>query len=168
MIIDLTKLKQKSGAHEEVSFREDMDQDLLVQMGASFLEPVKVDIRLENTGRIITGQGSLTTVVLLNCSRCLKEIQYPVKGELNLAIAGSKTENHYSSDTDDIILLDGDKLDITPYVEERLFWEIPIQPLCREDCKGICPGCGANLNYEKCCCKDDDIDPRWEKLKKLK
>ena len=57
---------------------------------------------------------------------------------------------------------------MVPYVEECLFINEPFKVLCDEDCKGLCPSCGANLNQEQCSCGDDtDIDPRMEALKEL-
>lgn len=167
MIVDFSKMKQYTNAHEEIYLQVNLRDDLVSAMGGRFLEPVKVELLLEKTGRIITGKGCVSTVVLVNCSRCLKELEYPVKGELDLSIASMETRD-YSPDDTEVIPLNGDELDIRPYVEEAVLIEIPMQPLCGEDCQGICPGCGVNLNYEKCRCKDDDIDPRWEKLKKLK
>ncbi|MDD4570904.1 MAG: DUF177 domain-containing protein [Clostridia bacterium] len=68
---------------------------------------------------------------------------------------------------DNINLFCGEEIDITPYILRQIFLELPMKAVCREDCKGLCPYCGTNLNIGKCNCSGDNIDPRFEKLKTL-
>ena len=73
-------------------------------------------------------------------------------------------------DEDDLVLLaDAEEgaYDILPRVREAVILELPMRFLCSEDCKGLCPLCGANLNRGPCACGDREQDPRWEPLKKL-
>jgi len=81
----------------------------------------------------------------------------------------------YTSDTE-FLELDEDiryvapeqsEIDITEDIRETVLLAIPIKLLCKHDCKGLCPHCGANLNVESCTCAEEMIDPRWEALKKL-
>ena len=75
---------------------------------------------------------------------------------------------HLEIITPDKKVFEGDVIDFRDAVQEQVIMAIPMQPLCREDCRGLCPGCGANLNLEKCRCRPDDVDPRLAILKKLK
>ena len=59
----------------------------------------------------------------------------------------------------------GRVLDIMPQIEESIYTLIPTKILCREDCRGLCPNCGADLNEGECSCKNEDIDPRLEALR---
>jgi len=75
----------------------------------------------------------------------------------------------FDTKEEDVVLLlpEQVEVDLNPYIEENLILSIPMKMLCREDCKGICPGCGADLNHEVCRCGRSEIDPRWKKLKDL-
>ena len=64
--------------------------------------------------------------------------------------------------------LEGDSVDVSVLVQEQLLLSVPVQPLCREDCQGICQRCGADLNREACRCAESEVDPRFAALKKLK
>jgi len=59
------------------------------------------------------------------------------------------------------------EIDVTPDLREALVLRIPIYPLCREDCRGLCPRCGANLNREQCTCAPEEAESRWDVLDKL-
>ncbi|MBQ7217580.1 MAG: DUF177 domain-containing protein, partial [Synergistaceae bacterium] len=59
----------------------------------------------------------------------------------------------------------GRVLDVMPQIEESIYTLIPTKILCREDCKGLCPNCGADLNYGECSCRNENIDPRLEALR---
>ena len=69
-------------------------------------------------------------------------------------------------DNDDILLLDNGTVDLSELARETFILNMPSKTLCREDCRGLCSGCGVNLNYEKCRCKKE-VDPRLAALAKL-
>jgi uncharacterized protein len=64
-------------------------------------------------------------------------------------------------------LVEGDEVDLTEIIREQILLNLPEQVLCKEDCKGLCPQCGANRNLIDCDCGEDEIDPRWAALKNL-
>jgi len=65
------------------------------------------------------------------------------------------------------VVSDDGWLDLTPLLREQAWVALPMKPLCRPDCKGLCPQCGANLNLESCTCESVKIDPRLALLKDL-
>ena len=62
----------------------------------------------------------------------------------------------------------GEELDLCEAVQEQVIMALPVRPLCREDCRGLCPVCGADLNEESCTCAEKTVDPRWKALSELK
>jgi uncharacterized protein len=106
------------------------------------------------------------------CSRCLGEFDLPVDARFGL-IFHRGDRAHLPEDVDvddDFILLTeaSEKLyDIFPRVREAVILELPIRFLCREECRGLCSRCGANLNEGDCNCEAESGDPRWGPLKKL-
>lgn len=100
------------------------------------------------------------------CARCLhstiKEVKTSLAGEL--LNYGEKPEA--SVKDDDVIFLEKDGiLDIDKHIIGEVVSSLPMKTLCAENCKGICPQCGTDLNTESCDCLDEYIDPRFEKLK---
>ena len=109
----------------------------------------------------------------LTCTRCLAPLTQAVDEEIELAIETSATEpmlGEHELTTSDLrtLFLDGQELDTTPILMEQLQLNIPMKPLCREDCAGLCPRCGADRNLAPCSCDDSPSDPRWRALEKLR
>jgi uncharacterized protein len=78
----------------------------------------------------------------------------------------SQFKEEFTSD-EDVIFFDRDEVEIQPFVEQLVFLEIPFAPICKEECKGLCPECGTNQNLSGCQCRHENTDPRWDKLKDL-
>lgn len=98
------------------------------------------------------------------CARCAAELertlQVPV--ERNVAIRGQLQDD----DTDDYLIVDGEVLDLEPLVFEEIYLNMPMRELCSEDCRGLCPKCGKNLNEGPCSCPEREPDPRLAILSK--
>lgn len=135
--------------------------------------PVKGKCNLLRTPGSILVQCAVKTEVELSCNRCLGLFRQP----LNVKF----TEEFFPTiDIDSGGLLplpeesssftidDQHTLDLTDAVRQYALLAIPMKPLCKKDCAGLCPTCGKNLNLGKCDCPNDDIDPRWSKLANLR
>jgi len=166
MKIDLKTLKRHPQESQAFHLEGAGRKDLLSDLGAAFLEPVKVDLVVRNTGKLFVAHGEFHTYISLLCSRCLEQLVYPIEGVLDFTIMeAAQAEDEGSSE--DVLTLDQDEVDLQPLVEEITVTEIPLIPLCKSDCSGLCPICGINRNTGNCDCTRDNIDPRWEKLKNL-
>ncbi len=112
-------------------------------------------------------QVHLRTEAHYVCDRCLKEYEVPLDGEFELLLHVGREA--LETDEDNVVNLPAETLefDLTDYITEYLILAVPMKKLCRESCKGICPGCGADLNTEPCTCTEKPVDPRWEKLRNL-
>lgn len=114
---------------------------------------------------LVMADFSLTGEYTVHCARCLKELSVPVSYSASYAVAGElQNEN---DEGDSVLLASGGMLDAGEYADSLFFMNLPSKHLCSEDCKGLCPGCGKNLNIEKCACTAKNIDPRLAVLKKL-
>ena len=135
--------------------------------------PVRGEMKLTHIDQRVLVQGRVTTDVSLVCGRCLKpfilsvvldieEEYYPVI-DVN---TGAKTLPPEESGA---FLIDAHHiLDLTEAIRQYKVMALPMKPLCREECIGICPVCGKNLNEGPCDCPASEIDPRWAELLKLK
>lgn len=105
---------------------------------------------------------------LATCDRCLSVFERTFAEECLWIY--TPDPDLIAQDQEDIYLLAPGQLeiDIAREVRESLIVMLPIKMLCAEDCKGLCPRCGVNLNYETCTCQFEEIDPRWAKLAKFR
>lgn len=99
------------------------------------------------------------------CARCLTKFDNTVKTKFE-AIVVKEADNNDESDEIKLVLKDG-CVDLEEPVKQVIYLTMPMKAICKEDCKGICPTCGVNLNNDVCRCNNDLTDPRFDKLKDL-
>jgi uncharacterized protein len=129
---------------------------------------LKITVDLNKFDQNMSCQISISTLAEYHCDRCLAEYQKDFIESIELLFhIGSK---EIETEEEDVISISPDvkEIDITPYIEESLILAVPMKLLCKEDCKGICPGCGVDLNFEKCHCSEKNPDTRWDKLLEVK
>ena len=121
--------------------------------------PVKVTItNLGNRKLSLTGNTSIT--LKIPCARCLEPVEYTCELELEREIDMKVSEEDRVKDLDEQSYLSGYNLDADMLVFDELSLNLPMKVLCKEDCKGICNRCGANLNHGTCGCDTRSLDPR--------
>ncbi len=118
-------------------------------------------IRATRTPQGILLQADLNAQVDLECVRCLTDFQQALHVEFTELYAFSQ---RYATDSG-LLMPETGIIDLTPVLREYILLEIPISPLCRPDCKGLCPVCGNNLNESTCHHDDDSGDPRLSSLR---
>jgi len=109
----------------------------------------------------------------LSCTRCLKPIVERAESDVELMIlverhADEESEHGLSEQDLGILYLEDERLETDPILVEQLQLNIPMKPLCRADCRGLCPTCGADWNAGACSCEESSADPRWSALAALK
>ena len=163
--LDISKLKNSPGEVRrlEMDFRL---EPVEIETGLIFFNAsLRLDANLANDGGVLKLQGFVEGEVSIACGRCLDLFNLPVRADLE--------EVYYNQSQQEVgpgeewISFRGDVLDVTPEVVKVIIASLPMKALCREDCRGLCQGCGANLNHGDCGCSLDDVDPRMEALKRL-
>jgi len=163
IILRKLKLRQEEAAY--FTYNGPLEDDFLPEGTAAIDGPVSINIVIKRQDKAYYGQGSLETAILYTCSRCLTKFVQPLVLDLAMVFQEKDDETEYA---EEVIPLINDEADIKPYIEGVIFAELPLSPVCRTDCQGLCPACGNDKNTGSCVCRVDDIDPRWEKLKKYK
>lgn len=151
--------------HETVGFTREFEIDLPhFELSEDFsVADLKGSIRFDRTQRGILLTSTLSGAIITNCVRCLDPFSQKLMTNFTELYAFSQRDMTDS----ELLVPDSGLLDLTPMVREYLLLDIPIKPLCKRGCKGLCPHCGSNLNTDQCDCIDESIDPRLAKLKDL-
>jgi uncharacterized protein len=141
--------------------------------GAAAADLVEGRLELANVDTGISVRGHLNVPLELECSRCLGVFEQVLEIEVNedCALRQIDAPESYVEGADDpcqIPLLNDDELDLTELVRQLIAMHLPIRPLCRESCPGLCPRCGKDRNAGPCQCEDEPPDPRWSALQNLK
>jgi uncharacterized protein len=125
--------------------------------------PVELDLRLESVVEGVLVTGTATVEVRGECVRCLVEVSTELEVDIQelFVYPGSEAEE------DEVSRLEGDLIDLEPLLRDGVVLDLPFQPLCREDCEGLCVECGANLNTDPDHTHEAALDPRWAKLRDL-
>jgi len=116
---------------------------------------VEAALALDRTGELVAIRGRVRSAARLECVRCLRTFDLAITADLTVVMdrAGGRPRlGHELERDDDMKLHDGRLLDLREEAREALLLELPITPHCREDCRGLCPRCGADLNDGPCGC----------------
>lgn len=132
-----------------------------------------VQVHLERHGHDILVRGHLQGTLNLNCSRCLTRFSYPVASEFDLLLAPGP--EHVTREEEELTPADldrdfytGETVNLESILREQVLLTLPLKPLCAETCKGLCPGCGADLNQETCQCPGEESTSPFAILKTIK
>lgn len=136
------------------------------------LKDLDVSISLKRIRETLYLEGSLRTVAETVCSRCLDAATLSVSAPFKYVLAPAQLEiqeeKELNTEDLDFVFYEDDLIDLDPLIIEQIILQIPMRILCRDDCKGLCPHCGINLNTGSCQCHERQIDSRLAVLKNLK
>ena len=168
MRLELDKLEEESGKFARVYETNELPLDSEVRL----VEPAEVRGRIRRDGKEVELRGKLDTKLEVMCGRCLQPVQLPIATEFKerfvRAVSWAAEEQHELQAEDlDLAVFDGEGIELDDLVREELLLAVPVNVLCREDCRGLCPTCGIDRNLSDCQCQTNEIDARWEKLKEL-
>jgi uncharacterized protein len=136
------------------------------------LDKVDVDCLITKTSGTVFIKGSFTALIDTCCSRCLENTKLSIGSDFAYTLIPARAET--SEDLElkpeelEICYYQGDFIDLGPVICEQIILQMPIKALCNEECKGLCPQCGANLNTSSCNCSSNIIDSRLAVLKNIK
>lgn len=164
MTIDVSEILKEFGGKTEVSGDVKIDDVEFRGESYAFDKPLGVKGIMVNNGKALVLTADVEAKMHTQCARCLKDI---------VVDAGFSMEEHFvqsdkeTPEDDDTIAFEGYTIEIDDAVRDNLIMNIHGRYLCSEDCKGLCPQCGADLNEGECSCNNEYIDPRWAGLADL-
>lgn len=162
-------LKQPTGAKREYDVDEPLGEidPELVAVG-----PITGHLKFVRTRDGVLVTGRLATMLEVNCIRCLDAFDLPVGTEIEEEFKSTvdiRTGAHVPIVTEEAETLIDEHhiIDLTEVLRQDLLLALPLTPMCREDCHGLCPICGQNRNEGSCECQPEKSDPRWDVLAEL-
>ena len=164
MLLDVSPIIKIQGAKIELDEEIGLDSAEFLGESYRFNEPLKIKGEIYNNGQSLTLNARVTGRIETECARCLEPTEADVDIEIHELL--SRAEDT-TADDEDIILFDGHEIELDDIVADNFLMNTSGKYLCREDCAGLCPVCGKNLNEGECGCGSEYIDPRWLALKDI-
>ena len=163
MLLGLSKIIDSPGASVTFSTTVDLS-DLCYGVSYPVSEPVAAEGTVRNTAGVLVMTGEISTCIHVTCDRCARdfsrEVRFPIDVVLVTELADEENEDEW------VFPLEGDSADLDDIVRTVFVLNLDSKLLCKEDCKGLCPRCGKNLNDGPCNCQKE-LDPRFAALKQL-
>ena len=136
---------------------------------ASVDSDIEFHIDLLRTAGEISVRGKIGFLAVARCSRCLSDVSVDTNLEVKLILSPSDTEKKEEAGGDmDYETYRGRTIDLNDYMREQVNLSLPYKVVCAEDCRGLCGGCGRNLNEQQCSCEARQEDSRFAVLKDIK
>jgi uncharacterized protein len=154
----------------EVSLREQVppDHPMWNGSGVELAKPLDVDLTARSVGDGVLVRGTLRTTVRQACRRCLAPVEQEVDEHVDLLFTAHSDEDDGLDGEVYFLPARGDDLDLTDAVREQVLLQAPQFTLCRDDCRGLCPTCGTDLNEGACECVPEAAPGPWDALKNVK
>lgn len=165
--LDIRKLESEGAVRVQERVRA--PHAVLEGTRLEFADGLAVDLRASGSGSgEIVVRGTLEGLLVAKCRRCLDEVRRELSQEVTIVYAA--IEDLAEEDLGEVRPMDLDtlELDLSEALREELILSAPNYIVCDEECEGLCPVCGVNLNEETCDCTVEEPDPRWDALRTLK
>lgn len=170
MQLDLTRYRQPLNHFERTFQPSDVEQE-----GDAYrvVAPVHVALEIHKDKDRFRLVGTVRTELELDCGRCLEPFRLPLDGAFDLRYLpaselSNEDEREVTEEDLDTSFYREDQIDLNELLREQFYLALPMKPLCRDECRGLCPQCGTNLNTGACDCTSGWEDPRLAPLKGLK
>ena len=150
------------GSSKPFRFETKVDDLSLYPGVVGFSAPIQVEGVIANEDGEFLVSGQMKTRVQMPCDRCLS----PVEVEVNVKLSEKLCEKD-NAKNEEIETFSGEMIDLAPMVRKNILFSLPMKVVCKEDCKGLCPMCGKDLNQGACDCDTTYINPKFESLRSL-
>jgi uncharacterized protein len=170
MLLDLSRIRTGT---EHVARRYEPPALIAADEAFRLASPVDLVADVHKDEQKVRLAGRVGATLEVDCSRCLEPFQIPVDAKFDMLFLpvsenNGEGESEVAEDDLGVSYYKDDAIDLGEVIREQFYMALPMKPLCREDCRGLCSECGANRNREACSCRVEWVDPRMEPLKNLK
>ncbi|MEH0840935.1 YceD family protein [Micromonospora sp. CPCC 205711] len=168
LVLDTRDLPRRPGALRTVKRVVPAPADLGVEMiGVPEGADLDLDLRMESVSEGVLVSGTVSGPVKGECGRCLREINDSMVVNVQELYAYENSTTDETTDEDEVGRMQDDLIDLEPALRDAVVLTLPTNPLCREDCPGLCPECGVHWDDLPADHSHQQIDPRWAGLSQL-
>ncbi|MEU6202497.1 YceD family protein [Micromonospora musae] len=168
LVLDTRDLPRRPGALRTVKRVVPAPEDLGVELiGVPEGADLDLDLRLESVSEGVLVSGTVSGPLRGECSRCLREINDSMAVTIQELYAYENSTTDTTTDEDEVGRMQGDLIDLEPALRDAVVLTLPTNPLCREDCPGLCPECGVQWDDLPADHSHQQIDSRWASLSQL-
>jgi uncharacterized protein len=167
LVLDTRELGRRPGSEQDLSRTVPAPAELGIEvLRVPEGSPVELDLRLEAVMEGVLVTGTVRAALAGECARCLDPIEDEIVARFQeLFVYADGRHDQSDEDLDDeTSRLEGDLLDLEPLLRDAVVLALPFQPLCEDDCPGLCPECGARLKDDPDHAHEAPVDPRWAAL----
>jgi len=161
----IIKISNLSNGEHNFLFEDKVN---VLDLESPFYGKFKSDVLVSKLHDQLIVKASTDFKVKYECDRCGCEYKSTLKSDYKMVYLMNEEPEETESLNVNYLDREADKIDLKNDVREFALLSIPMKKLCKEDCKGLCPKCGIDLNKEQCKCTNDEVDPRWKPLMDLK
>lgn len=161
MILDLSEIIKNYGGVKKIDCEVDLSEIDFMGEDFKFSAPLKVSGEIRNNTKSLELDATVSGSMQVHCARCAKPFNTNISYNLSEILVREDTE---IGEDADVVVFSGHEVDLSELVADGFFMNVSGRYLCREDCKGLCPVCGCDLNEQSCNCQKEYIDPRWAGL----
>ena len=168
LVLDTRELGRRPGSQRQKSFSAPAPADLGIEvLRVPEGSPVEFDIRLEAVMEGVLVTGTASAGLDGECVRCLEPIHDEIEVDFQELFVYEEKDDETDDEDSGTSRLEGDLLDLEPLLRDAVVLSLPFQPLCQDDCPGLCIECGARLADDPGHQHEEPIDPRWAALRGL-
>ncbi|GIG86508.1 YceD family protein [Plantactinospora endophytica] len=168
LVLDTRELPRRPGVLRTVSRTVAAPADLGVELiGVPEGADLSLDLRLESVSEGVLVSGTVTGPIEGECGRCLRPITDSLTVTIQELYAYEHSTTDETTDEDEVGRLQGDLIDLEPALRDAVVLALPTNPVCREDCPGLCPECGVHWDELPAGHSHQQVDPRWAGLSQL-
>lgn len=168
MVINMSELFTVDGTVKTYEVPLEMSEVIWKRKKHPIVSKQPVELRLTHEGdRKIAITAKVSLVLEMPCDRCLDSVKVPMDLDFERNVDANASSEERIAQLDEQSYIDGYHLDVDGMVLDEMMTDIPDKVLCREDCKGVCPKCGVNLNHQTCNCDRTELDPRMSIIREI-
>ncbi|MEV4755258.1 YceD family protein [Micromonospora sp. NPDC049559] len=168
LVLDTRELPRRPGVLRTVKRVVPAPADLGLELiGVPEGADLSLDLRLESVSEGVLVSGTVSGPLEGECGRCLRAIHDSLTVTIQELYAYENSTTDETADEDEVGRMQGDLIDLEPALRDAVVLALPTNPLCRQDCPGLCPECGAHWDDLPADHSHDEVDPRWAALSRL-
>jgi DUF177 domain-containing protein len=175
LALNLARIRTARDGIEKIRFEQIYEPEAVASGTDAFsiTAPVDLVFDISRDKDQFALEGRVKTTLALQCGRCLEQYDRPVELPFALrylprSVNAGEGEREIEEDDLTSAFYENDTIDLGQLMREQFYLALPMKPLCSDECRGLCPQCGTNLNHGACGCTGDWVDPRLAALSKLK